>query len=62
MKLVPRTWIALALALLAQLQITDAANAEPPVNFEAGWLRIPIDGREFRLAAHIRSIRGATAF
>ncbi len=48
-----RIWLAWALALLAQLWITDAAKGDIPSNFEVGWLKVPIDGREFRLAVHV---------
>jgi hypothetical protein len=33
-KMVSRIWIVLALSLLAQLWITDAANEDAPFNFE----------------------------
>lgn len=48
-----RIWIVLVLALLAQLWIADAAKGDIPSNFEVGWLKVPIDGREFRLAVHV---------
>jgi dienelactone hydrolase len=52
-KLVSRIWIVLPLTLLAQLWITDAAKGDIPSNFKVGWLKVPIDGREFRLAVHV---------
>ncbi len=61
-KMVSSPWIALALALLAQLQSTDAANADTAFTFEAGWMKVPIDGREFRLAVHIFRPSGAGPF
>jgi dienelactone hydrolase len=61
-KMVSRTWITLALALLVQSWITEAANADAPFNFEAGSMTVPIDGREFRLAVHVFRPSGAGPF
>jgi dienelactone hydrolase len=52
----------LALALLAQLPVAVAANAVAPFNFEAGSMRVPIDGREFRLAVHVFRPSGVGPF
>ena len=59
---VSRTWITLALALLAHSGITEVANADAPFNFEAGSMKVPIDGREFRLAVHVFRQNGAGPF
>src|SRR5580692_10788677 len=61
-KMVSCAWIALVLALLAQSWITEAANADAPFNFEAAWMTVPIDGREFRLAVHVFRPSGAGPF
>jgi len=52
-----------ALVLLVPWWITTgAAKADTPFSFEAGWLKVPIDGREFRLAAHVFRPNGAGPF
>lgn len=61
-KILSHTRTTLALALLAQSWITEAANTDPPFNFEAGSIKVPIDGREFRLAVHIFRPNGAGPF
>ena len=61
-KKVSRTRITLALVLLAQSWIIEAANAEALFSFEAGSMKVPIDGREFRLAVHIFRPNGAGPF
>lgn len=60
--MVSRIWIALALSLLAQLWITNAANADSPFGFEAGSLKVLIEGREFKLAVHVFRPSGAGPF
>lgn len=57
-----RTWISLALALLVQLPITGAANAQEAFNFETGSMKVPIGGRQFKLAVHIFRPTGAGPF
>jgi len=54
--------IAAALALLAQRGITDTAKADPAYTLAAGWLEVPIDGRQFRLAVHVFRPSGAGPF
>jgi dienelactone hydrolase len=54
--------VALALVLLAQLWFTAAANADAPFAVEAGSMKVPIDGREFRLVVHIFRPSGAGPF
>ena len=55
-KVLSSTRIALLFALLAHSWITSAANTDGPFNFEAGWMTVPIDGRDFRLGgAHLSS-------
>jgi len=56
--LVSHTWI--VWALLAQSWVPHAAaRADTPFNPEVGWLKVPIDGREFRLAVHVFRPKGA---
>jgi dienelactone hydrolase len=59
---VSRARLALALLLLAQPGIFEAANADAPFSFEAGSMKVPIDGREFRLAVHVYRPNGAAPF
>jgi dienelactone hydrolase len=54
--------IAVALALLAQPGITDTAKADPAYTLAAGWLKVPIDGRQFRLAVHVFRPSGVGPF
>src|ERR1700733_8597089 len=60
--MVSRARITFALALLAQSGIIAVANADAPFNFEAGSMKVPIDGREFRLAVHVFRPNGAGPF
>ncbi len=62
MKRAALIWIALALASLAQLSITAAAKADTAFPFEVGWLKVTIDGREFRLAVRVFRPSGAGPF
>jgi len=62
-KLVSRIWLALLLAYLAQLLIIDAAKAaDADITREMEWLKVPIGGREFRLAVHVFRPAGAGPF
>jgi dienelactone hydrolase len=54
--------IVFLLALIAQPWLGGAAKADTPFTVEEGWLRVPIDGREFRLAVHVFRPNGAQPF
>jgi hypothetical protein len=52
----------LALVLMAQPCITRADSSDTKSTFEVAWLTVPIEGRAFRLVAHIFRPGGAGPF
>jgi dienelactone hydrolase len=62
-KLWLRISIALLLAFLEQRLTIDAAKAtDADITREMGWLKVPIDGRVFKLAVHVFRPPGAGPF
>jgi dienelactone hydrolase len=57
-----RIFIAVAVTLPVQAGITDTAKADTAFTSAAGWLKVPIDGRQFRLAVHVFRPIGAGPF
>jgi len=61
-RLMLRLAAAFAFVWLAQAGIIDGAKAATSFTFEEGWLQVPIDGKEFRLAVHVFRPSGAGPF